>query len=519
MNNKSLDKVLNSIDNSNFDIPKVNYSPSLENRQRQVTKKEFQNSHDSQFAAEAINKVEKNENHLPKNEIIKDKMIKVQMTKNITEYIPFDQNDNNVRVLGDGKIFNKKFSVKIIGVGGAGNNIIRYVATSRQWPDFVEITALNTDYNALKRMPEVQNKYVIGAEKLNGNGAGGDSNVAREVAEIDTEVIKKIITGTDILLLVAGLGKGTGTGAAPVIAKIAGEMNVLTIGLFNLPSIGAEGKKIYSNALEGLEKLQSVCDGFTAISNDRVIGVDRERTSIKRAYDDANEYFRIIITEFIDMITIGVDVNIDFSDIKNFFKNRNGFIFIKVTVTDYTKDSIKKSIEDAMQNGYIDIDIRESNSALYNFKINENVPSVILENARAALKEIVKTNDLNVVNGISFSDIYENAEINILLSGEYDLGKLISDGYGGLPQTKLISVESKTEVIEEPKKNTTKILDDENFSFLTKETSKLDDTNLKTNIIKTEEIIESSYLRSDSNVNSVGNKVNAWKRFKSLFSK
>ncbi len=358
---------------------------------------------------------------------------KITITRNIGKVFDVPR-EAVIQTMKDSKVYNKSFSVKILGVGGAGNNIIKYVYNSRKWPEFVSIKALNTDYVALKNMPELEGSlYLIGKDELNGNGSGGDPEMGKKAATADAEEIKKMLEGTDILIIVAGLGKGTGTGASPVIAEIAKELGILTIGLFNLPSIGAEGNKTYSNALAGLEKLSYICSGFTAISNDKIIGMDRERTSIKKAYQDANEYIRIIIDEFINIITNAADVNIDFADIRNFFSDQNGFLFLKVDVADCTKDAVKEAIVEKIEKGFTDIDILESKNAIFNFKINENVPSIILENARTAMKEIVKTNDLNIVNGISFSDKYENAEINILIAGKFDLGKIsnpdISDSF------------------------------------------------------------------------------------------
>ncbi len=349
---------------------------------------------------------------------------KITITRNIGKI--FDvPNEAIIQTMKDNKVYKKSFSVKILGIGGAGNNIVKYVYNSRKWPDFVSIKALNTDYVALKNIPELEGSlYLIGKDELNGNGSGGDPEMGKRAASADADEIRQMLEGTDILIIVAGLGKGTGTGASPIIAEIAKDLGILTIGLFNLPSIGAEGNKTYSNALAGLEKLSYICSGFTAISNDKIIGMDRERTSIKKAYQDANEYIRIIIDEFINIITNAADVNIDFADIRNFFADQNGFLFLKVDVADCTKDAVKEAIVEKIDKGFTDIDILESKNAIFNFKINENVPSIILENARTAMKEIVKTNDLNIVNGISFSDKYENAEINILIAGKFDLGRI-----------------------------------------------------------------------------------------------
>ena len=429
---KDLNKVLDSSNEfDDFELPEKEddkYQEPLKNENRNVfTKEEINFIDDEDEEDETIEEIIE-EDSLENNvsSIYEVKPQKISITRNIGKIFDVPE-EAVIQTMKDNQVYNKKFSVKILGVGGAGNNIIKYVYNSRKWPDFVSIKALNTDFVALKNIPELDGSlYLIGKDELNGNGSGGDPEMGKRAATTDAEEIKKMLEGTDILIIVAGLGKGTGTGASPVIAEIAKELGVLTIGLFNLPSIGAEGNKTYSNALSGLEKLSYICSGFTAISNDRIIGMDRERTSIKKAYQDANEYMRMIIDEFINIITNAADVNVDFSDIKNFFNNQNGFLFQKVDITDYTKDAIKEAIEEKIQKGFTDIDINESKNAIFNFKINENVPSVILENARTAMKEIVKTNDLNIVNGISFSDKYENAEINILIAGKFELGRIVN---------------------------------------------------------------------------------------------
>lgn len=324
----------------------------------------------------------------------------------------------------DKQSFLKNFNIKVIGIGGAGNNIVKYMKTTQQWPDFVQIIALNTDFVALSNMGNLDDIFILGAKELDGNGSGGDPNVGMMAAEADSEIIKEMLKGTDILILAAGLGKGTGTGATPVIAKIAQELGILTIGLFNLPSIGAEGNKIYSNALSGLQKLSYLCNGLTTVNNDKIISLDRERTSIKKAYQGANKYINDIIVELINIVVKPSDINIDFADVRNFFEDKNGFLFLKIELNDYSKDSIKEAIENAIKSGFSEVNIKDSQKALLNFKLNENVPSVILENARSALKEIVEANNINIVHGISYNDNFEGAEINILLIGSFELGGL-----------------------------------------------------------------------------------------------
>ncbi|MGL4617154.1 MAG: cell division protein FtsZ [Mycoplasmoidaceae bacterium] len=496
MSNKNLDKILNNTDdleiipiknvvnNNSYARPSVQNSGFQEKKvdQREEVRSDFSVS-ESDFQRSNVINVDKNENYIRREEPNKlyndfsddryenhkEVNQKITITKNIGKILDIPS-DALIQTMGDGKIFNKSFKVKIIGIGGAGNNIIKYVYNSRTWPSFVEIKAINTDYIALKNIPELAGSLLLmGSDELKGNGSGGDPEMGKRAAEGDSESIKEILQGTDILILVSGLGKGTGTGATPVIAQIAKDLGILTIGLFNLPSIGAEGNKTYSNALSGLDKLSYICSGFSTVSNDRIISSDRERTSIKKAYEDANEYIRVIIDEFINIITNAADVNIDFADIRNFFKNQNGFLFVKVEISDYTKDSIKEAIEDRIEKGYTDIDIIDSQNAIFNFKINENVPSSILENARSATKEIVQTNDLNIVNGISFSDRYENAEINILLAGKFELGKIIDNS------SDINKISSKTQLFSK----TEELLDNDIFK---KEASFNDDNDFDSGI-------------------------------------
>lgn len=356
---------------------------------------------------------------------VKQKDSGIKIKKEISSLQDINRN-TMVQILSNrDKTFSKTFNIKIIGIGGAGNNIVKYMVSEQEWPDFVDIIALNTDYVALSNIgSNLKNIFILGAEELNGNGSGGDPTVGEKAAEADIETIKQLIDGTDVLILVAGLGKGTGTGATPIIAKAAQEMGILTIGVFNLPSIGAEGNKTYSNALFGLQKLSYVCNGLTTVNNDKIINLDKEKTSIKKAYQGANKYIKTIVEEIIEIIVKPSDINVDFADVKNFFQDKNGFLFSRVALSDYTKDAIKDQLENAIKQGFSEINYNGSEKALINFKLNENVPSVILENTRSALKELVDSANINIVHGVAYNDIFENAEINILLTGSFELGAI-----------------------------------------------------------------------------------------------
>lgn len=407
-------------DNSNYKQPQI-----------QVTQKEVPlNDSERVFAngqtAEELEKtIEKHFGSGFDSDIDEPTNTGIKIKKNVNSILAEINKRTFIQTMSKDKTqFSKTFNIKVVGIGGAGNNIVKYMKTSQEWPDFVQIIALNTDYVALSAMGDLADIFILGAKELDGNGSGGDPNVGKMAAEADAEIIKDMLKGTDILILTAGLGKGTGTGATPIIAKIAQELGILTIGLFNLPSIGAEGNKTYSNALSGLQKLSYLCNGLTTVNNDKIISLDRERTSIKKAFEGANQYIKTIVEEIINIITKPSDINIDFADVRNFFEDKNGFLFMRIDLTDYTKDAIKESLEHAIKVGLSDVNINESQKALINFRLNENVPSIILENTRSALKELVSVNNINIVHGISYNDVFENAQINVLLTGSFELGAI-----------------------------------------------------------------------------------------------
>ncbi len=435
-NRSNIDKILNSIDDEpkNLKKPTIVIKPTVQQPSRIIESKSNEpilNKPESS-AIETLNyeDIQKRaDEHFGSSStslVQGDSSIKVR--KSVNSVLEEINRRTYVQTMSkDKKQFSKTFNIKVIGIGGAGNNIVKYMKTSQEWPDFVQIIALNTDYVALSAMGDLTDIFILGAKELDGNGSGGDPQVGEMAATADAEIIKDMLKGTDILILTAGLGKGTGTGATPVIARIAQELGILTIGLFNLPSIGAEGNKTYSNALTGLQKLSSLCNGLTTVNNDKIIGIDKERTSIKKAFQGANKYIKTIFEEIINIIVRPSDINVDFADVKNFFQDKNGFLFMRVDLTDYTKDAIKEGLEYAIKTGFTDINIKESPKALLNFKLNENVPSVILENTRTALKEIVGANNINIVHGVSYNDVFENAEINVLLTGTFDLGAIDED--------------------------------------------------------------------------------------------
>ncbi len=202
--------------------------------------------------------------------------------------------------------------IKVVGVGGGGSN-----AVARMMADGmtgVEFYILNTDLQALNASP-VPNKLAIGAKVTNGLGAGSDPTVGRQAALEDTERIIEILEGADMVFVTAGLGGGTGTGAAPVVASLAKELNALTVAVVTRP-FGFEGGRRMRAAERGLADLAATVDTVITIPNDRLLSLAAKGASFFEAFRMADDVLRQAVQGIADIITTPGLINRDFSDIR-----------------------------------------------------------------------------------------------------------------------------------------------------------------------------------------------------------
>lgn len=334
---------------------------------------------------------------------------------------------------GDGKIVGKylkkvgtnldakkEFQIQIVGVGGAGCNIVNYIS-KKPLPKYVRVLALNTDNTALAGLDTVprDNKWVLAKDILKGDGAGGDSLVGFNAAVADKDKITEMLTGTDLLFVVCGFGKGTGTGATSVVAKLAKDMGITTIGVFNLPSYFVEGEKTYNNAISGLANSWDKFDSYVAVSNDKIMqNKAKQNISISQAFETANEYINQVIRQIIDLIVKKHEINVDFADVKNFFKDRKAFIYNDFNIVDYSEKIVKETMKDAVEKSIAEISIFETNRALIRFDLNKKVPSEFMATVREALKDIYKNPDIDITTAVNYSDNVEGADVKILSLGE-----------------------------------------------------------------------------------------------------
>jgi len=249
--------------------------------------------------------------------------------------------------------------VKVIGVGGAGGNTL-----SRMREIGIkggEMIAVNTDAQDLL-YANADHKILIGRELTQGLGAGSNPKIGEEAAKESEMEIKKKLQGTDMIFITCGLGGGTGTGAAPIVAELAKKQNALTIGVVTLP-FSMEGNKRIENAMYGLERMEALVDTLILIPNDKLLELAPE-LPLHTAFKVADEILTNAVKGITELVTKAGLVNLDFADIKAVMKN-GGVSLIGVGESDSQNRAIE-AVEKALTNPLLDVDISNATGALVN---------------------------------------------------------------------------------------------------------------------------------------------------------
>ena len=214
-------------------------------------------------------------------------------------------------------------SIKVIGVGGGGGNAVnRMVESGVQGVEFISV---NTDMQALN-FSQAGTKIQIGEKLTKGQGAGANPEIGRKAAEESKEQIAAALAGTNMVFITAGMGGGTGTGAAPVVAQIAREMGILTVGVVTRP-FAFEGKKRLEQALAGIDELNKNVDSLVIIPNERLKYVSEQKITFKNAFEIADGVLRQAVANISELITVPGFINLDFADVTSVMKDA-GFAHI-----------------------------------------------------------------------------------------------------------------------------------------------------------------------------------------------
>ena len=208
--------------------------------------------------------------------------------------------------------------IKVVGVGGGGGNAVNtMIDNNLRGVDFI---VANTDAQAL-RLSRAPAKMQLGGELTKGLGAGANPEVGRDAALEDRERMKQLLDGADMVFIAAGMGGGTGTGAAPVVAEIARELGALTVGVVTKP-FTREGKLRMAKAENGIRDLKKHVDSLIVIPNDRLLGIAKKNTSILDAFKPSDDVLRQAVQGISDLITTSGFINVDFADVKSIMSVR-----------------------------------------------------------------------------------------------------------------------------------------------------------------------------------------------------
>ena len=270
-------------------------------------------------------------------------------------------------------------NIKVIGIGGSGNNAIEEMANHPI--NGLKLIALNTDLQALS-LSQASQKVQIGKLTTRGLGAGGDPEVGKKAAEEDRNMISKVLEDADIVFITAGMGGGTGSGAAPVVAEIAKREGALTIGVVTRP-FTFEGRKRIVQAEQGIEELKKQVDALITISNDRLLSMISKDTSVKEAFEITDRVLRQSVQAIADLITIPGLINLDLADVRAVIKNA-GFALVGIGLG-RGNNKATTAAEAAISSPLLEVSIKGSSSLLVNvtggldmslYEINEIVDLV-----------------------------------------------------------------------------------------------------------------------------------------------
>ena len=301
--------------------------------------------------------------------------------------------------------------ILVIGIGGGGNNAVnRMVAANITSAQFV---AINTDKQALL-MSKATHRVQIGEKLTKGLGAGAEPEVGQKAAEESKQVLTEMLRDCDLAFITAGMGGGTGTGAAPVVAQIAKELGILTIAVVTKP-FGFEGKRRMENAEKGIAELKKYVDTLVIIPNDKLLKIVPKGTPIVEAFRCADDVLRQGIQGISDLIVNPSLINLDFADVKSIMKNK-GLAHMGIGRSKGENKTLE-AVRQAVQSPLLETTIEGATGILLNVKGGLDLPIGEVDEAAALVKEVVDPN-CNIIFGAGIDEaLSDEVEITVIATG------------------------------------------------------------------------------------------------------
>ncbi|AKJ52511.1 cell division protein FtsZ [Metamycoplasma hominis] len=300
--------------------------------------------------------------------------------------------------------YNPVAKIIVIGVGGGGNNSVETMINSHL--DSFQIIAANTDKQVLAKFPQ---ECVLHLGDERGIGAGANPEIGKTAAESSREEIKSRLQGADLVIITAGMGGGTGTGAAPVIAQIAKECNALVVAVVTTP-FDFEGPKRMRIAKQGLQEIKKCVDSYIVISNNKLLQ-QYGNISFSDAFICANNVLKQTIRTIVDVIATPSIINLDFADLSTIIKNK-GETVIGIGQAN-GQDRAVKAITSAITSPILESSVVGASDAIVNFSASQKVTLNEIQSALGAMREIVG-NEINIIFGITTLESEESNKLGEL---------------------------------------------------------------------------------------------------------
>ena len=321
-------------------------------------------------------------------------------------------------------------NIKVVGVGGGGNNAVdRMIDAGIKSAEFV---AMNTDYQALIRS-KAELKIQLGAELTKGLGAGADPSIGEKAAQESIDQIKEVLQDNDLVFITAGMGGGTGTGAAPVVASIAREMGILTVAVVTKP-FNFEGKKRMENAEKGIENLRQYVDTLVIIPNEKLLSVVPKGTPIVKAFQVADDVLRQGIQGISDLIVNPALINLDFNDVRTVMSDK-GLAHMGIGCGEGENRTLE-AVRQAVQSPLLETDIEGATGVIINVTGGLDISLSEVAEASKLVQDVVDSS-ANIIFGAGVDEeLGDKVVVTIIATGfnghtqrtpEFDMGAKLFD--------------------------------------------------------------------------------------------
>lgn len=302
--------------------------------------------------------------------------------------------------------------IRVVGVGGSGNNAVNHMVASKIRG--VEFIAINSDAQDLHHSL-AKKKIHVGKNLTRGLGAGGNPDMGRRAAEETREEIANSLKGSDMIFITGGMGGGTGTGAAPVVAKIARESGALTVGVVTKPFM-FEGQERMRLAMQGIEELKKEVDALITIPNDRLLAIVDKETTVKNAFGMCDDILKQAVEGISDLITMPGIINVDFADIRSVMENA-GSALMGIGVSTGEKRS-EEAAQAAINSPLLEVSITGAKGVLFAIAGGDDLGMLEIQDAARVITESIDPHAKVIFGAIKDDKLKKNeVKVTVIATG------------------------------------------------------------------------------------------------------